>query len=468
MLVAETANIELHFQAGPGAAADEIFVLFAPHQFGHDGVKFWGDSLPDKIGITCLAFVDKSSAWYPAQEMQELAGHARPYLDRYSRVISYGASMGGYAALKHGRLLGTTHAIAFSPQYSINPADVPGDTRYRQFFSPSLHRDMRVQPGDVAGHLIAIHDPWCTVDADHIALLKQAGIPLLDMPAYLTGHSTVICFARSERIRELFALTAANEFGALRRAVQRAAKASPAVRARAAIEHAVAAKAARAEALLNRFERELPADQRTRLRATVARRYVADKNFDAAARNAAMGILYAPADAALLELLSDILFDLKQDSAAHVWLQRAIQADGQRHSAHYRLARYRARRRDFNGAVAAALSAVEHSGAHPVMMHTLSEMYTSSGNTEMALRWAVAAADKAPQNPWLQVRAAKLLLQNGDHAEVDRYLRQADRSAATDPRVSQAVAEIGAQLAEAATAVTAAPLFERSIFATMR
>ncbi len=467
MLVAETTNVELHYRAGP-APSDEIYALFAPHQFKHDGMAFWGDKLADKIGIGCIAFVDKSSTWFPAEDMQVLAGHARQFLEQHGRVISYGASMGGYAALKYGRLLGATHTVAFSPQYSIDPADVPSDTRYRQFHAPALHRDMRVGPGDVAGRAMVVYDPWCRIDADHVQRLKQAGADFLAVPAYLTDHSPIACFAASDRIRELFDLLVADDPARLRRLVRQATKARPDVRARAAVEQTVDTKVARAERLLDRHGHLLPLDQLVRLRGLVARRHLADKQFEAAARNALNGVFHAPNNAMLLELLSDILFGLKRDKAAHIWLQRSIAADGRRHSAHHRLAAYRARIRDFDGAVAAATSAITHSGGHPVMMHGLSEIFTASGDAAMALKWAVAAADKAPANAWLQVRAARLLLQNGDLPHVAHYAGRADRAAGSDRRVTEAAADIMRQHAELAGAAPAVPLFGRSIFLARR
>ncbi len=49
-----------------------------------------------------------------------------------SAVITYGSSMGGYAAFRFSGLLQAARVIAFSPQYSVDPRRVPWETRWRK------------------------------------------------------------------------------------------------------------------------------------------------------------------------------------------------------------------------------------------------------------------------------------------------------------------------------------------------
>ncbi len=48
----------------------------------------------------------------------------------YDEVVMLGSSMGGYGALLMGGRIGATRAVAFSPQWSVDPAKAPFDTRW--------------------------------------------------------------------------------------------------------------------------------------------------------------------------------------------------------------------------------------------------------------------------------------------------------------------------------------------------
>ena len=57
---------------------------------------------------------------------------ARAAVPEGARVMTYGSSMGGYAALRFARALRADAILALSPQYSIDPAVVPWEDRWRQ------------------------------------------------------------------------------------------------------------------------------------------------------------------------------------------------------------------------------------------------------------------------------------------------------------------------------------------------
>jgi pimeloyl-ACP methyl ester carboxylesterase len=60
--------------------------------------------------------------------------HLSPILDRFRKVVTLGNSMGGYGALLFAsRLPNCTSAIAFVPQFSMDPRVVPKEKRWRRF-----------------------------------------------------------------------------------------------------------------------------------------------------------------------------------------------------------------------------------------------------------------------------------------------------------------------------------------------
>ena len=68
--------------------------------------------------------------WYINPETLALGRALRRLTSGYGRVSAIGFSMGGYAALRFSKPLRLRHLIAVSPQFSISPRVLPGDTRY--------------------------------------------------------------------------------------------------------------------------------------------------------------------------------------------------------------------------------------------------------------------------------------------------------------------------------------------------
>ncbi|HTV33968.1 MAG TPA: tetratricopeptide repeat protein [Methylocella sp.] len=83
-----------------------------------------------KRGIDALHFITRENEWYQHEELIEAAEAARRLTTGYARVIAYGQSMGGYAAIRFGGLVGAGLALALSPQYSIDPKAEPFEKRW--------------------------------------------------------------------------------------------------------------------------------------------------------------------------------------------------------------------------------------------------------------------------------------------------------------------------------------------------
>ncbi|MGB1213734.1 MAG: hypothetical protein ACPG4X_10235 [Pikeienuella sp.] len=71
------------------------------------------------------------SRWFQDEEALDVMAAIRARLGPEIRLTTYGASMGGYGALTFSGVLEAETAIAIAPQFSIDPGDVPGETRWR-------------------------------------------------------------------------------------------------------------------------------------------------------------------------------------------------------------------------------------------------------------------------------------------------------------------------------------------------
>ncbi len=80
--------------------------------------------------IDAIHFISRDNDWYQYAELPEAARAAAEITSAYKRVVAYGSSMGGYAAIRFGGLVGAKTAVALSPQYSIHPKIVPFENRW--------------------------------------------------------------------------------------------------------------------------------------------------------------------------------------------------------------------------------------------------------------------------------------------------------------------------------------------------
>lgn len=77
--------------------------------------------------------VDKRCTWY-TETGADVVRHLSPMLGRFRKVVMLGNSMGGYGALLFAsRLPNCAAAIAFVPQYSMDPHIVPKEKRWRMY-----------------------------------------------------------------------------------------------------------------------------------------------------------------------------------------------------------------------------------------------------------------------------------------------------------------------------------------------
>lgn len=84
-----------------------------------------------KRGVPVIYVRCAKSRWFQNEEALEVAAAIRNRLGPDIALTTYGASMGAYGALLLSGLLRAETALAVAPQFSIDPADVPEETRWR-------------------------------------------------------------------------------------------------------------------------------------------------------------------------------------------------------------------------------------------------------------------------------------------------------------------------------------------------
>lgn len=124
-------SANLCVRAAPGTDVSRWFVTF--DHFRHDGDldrQGFGEQYFRSRGISVVTVVGRGNHWYQYPDMAEALEAVRRALATARTRIAYGASMGGYAAIRFADRIGATACLALSPQYSIDPRTVPFERRW--------------------------------------------------------------------------------------------------------------------------------------------------------------------------------------------------------------------------------------------------------------------------------------------------------------------------------------------------
>lgn len=130
--------------------------------------KGFGEDFLAKEGIPALHVSSRGNRWFQYQELPALIMCLKAAANAYDRVITYGSSMGGFAALAYGADCGAQLGLAISPQASLNAREVPFETRWRR--EAARIRRWHAPLARLPEQIIAF-DPRHTLDAKHHAIL---------------------------------------------------------------------------------------------------------------------------------------------------------------------------------------------------------------------------------------------------------------------------------------------------------
>ncbi len=170
--------------------SETIVITFNEAGFLAEGHAYWGDFFFEQRRQSAIGVMSKAPNWFPPDCMRYAALAIRAVING-RRVVTYGFSQGGYGALKYAGALGAAVAMAFSPKWSINPADVDAfDDSKTMYYRPALRNGHKVIPEDVAGESYIFYDPLLKNDLNHATRLQAAcGSQMVVMP--FTGHETI-------------------------------------------------------------------------------------------------------------------------------------------------------------------------------------------------------------------------------------------------------------------------------------
>jgi tetratricopeptide (TPR) repeat protein len=221
-------DAEMVVRAQAGRPGQPVLVSFGHLERRPEEPGFWASNLAGIMGWPALGFVARRGNWFPDTSVGPASGAVRQWLaaarGEGGAAIGYGYSMGGYAVLRYGRMLGLTHALAVSPQASISPAEVPWEGRYRPYYDPALHDGMLVRAGDAPEVSWILADTRHPEDAAHARLLEAAGARIIHTPSM--NHNPIQLLNDRTVIEAVLRAVLAGDTPGLRRLLRRQRHAS--------------------------------------------------------------------------------------------------------------------------------------------------------------------------------------------------------------------------------------------------
>lgn len=142
-------------------------------------------------GVRAIHVISRDNDWYQYADMATACAAIREAVAGATHILTYGSSMGGYAAIRFADCVGATSVLALSPQYSIDRHRMPDESRWRQESQSIAFRDeidgtirSRVAP-------FVVFDPFSLdrAHADRIA----ADIPVHRVALPGAGHPVTTC-----------------------------------------------------------------------------------------------------------------------------------------------------------------------------------------------------------------------------------------------------------------------------------
>lgn len=138
--------------------------------------------------VSAVHVVNGRNRWYHEPDWREAIAAARAAAEGYARIVSYGSSMGGYAALRFADRVGAATALVLSPQYSRDPRKAPFEKRWRRHrrekWLPELSGPL---PSDVPA--IVAYDPAMRAERLHLErIASEMQVDSLPLPH--AGHAS--------------------------------------------------------------------------------------------------------------------------------------------------------------------------------------------------------------------------------------------------------------------------------------
>jgi Flp pilus assembly protein TadD len=204
--VYESEDIEIRYFQGESRTC---FVTFTSLGLNQDG---FAQRILISRKVSSVFFISKWNHWYQPNSVRVGAERIRTLLAErsFDKIVTYGASMGGFGAAAYAGLLGAHHILALAPQFNIRPQDPPYERRWEPEATKIdfAFNDLPRQMGQATKTIV--FDPLSS-DLKHARLFAETpDCNLVSVP--FCGHTPGRVLAHCGLLQTLPLLVAENKF----------------------------------------------------------------------------------------------------------------------------------------------------------------------------------------------------------------------------------------------------------------
>jgi hypothetical protein len=175
--------------------ATTLVVTFEPmgriKEFGSNR-RGWGVSFLQEQGCSVMAVMVKEYDWYRKPDLKAFFMQMRQcgFFRSFEQVVTYGGSMGGFAALAHADAVNAAVVLSINPQATLSAQLAPWETR----FDHGRKQDWQGELAHAADGFkqvqaaYVVYDPLFPLDAKHVSVLAAGNPQLVRLKIPVVGH----------------------------------------------------------------------------------------------------------------------------------------------------------------------------------------------------------------------------------------------------------------------------------------
>lgn len=163
----------------------------------------FGEAFFAQRDISAVHFISRDNDWWQYPYILDAIATVRAHLEPGGGPIAtYGASMGGYAAVRFAPHVGAVRAFAVAPQFTIDPSIVPFETRWLQDARRIRWLPFLNDRISGATETIIAYDPHAHDDREHVMLIAS-DIRIREIKLPFAGHSALAVLHEMDELSAL-------------------------------------------------------------------------------------------------------------------------------------------------------------------------------------------------------------------------------------------------------------------------
>jgi hypothetical protein len=174
----------------------------------------FGEAFLHDNGFDAIHVINRTNLWFHYSEMPDALALIAKAVQGYEQVITYGSSMGGYAAIRFASLIGARKAIAISPQYGVTSESSPFEHRWHEYSKFVRHTDFPPQHSSTHVEPYVFFDP-ADLDLKHFQQIAMSYPLTTAVPLPHAGHPAGAFMSETQLLKPAVAKIVSGEFNAL-------------------------------------------------------------------------------------------------------------------------------------------------------------------------------------------------------------------------------------------------------------